>query len=115
MSVSNNSIILSLIMIRQPPRSTLFPYTTLFRSARRGLVRIVRAAVQDVGNSVAVGVERRSVRDRKSTRLNSSHVEISYAVFCLKKKNMVRGVIINVEWEVNWGDVVCGVLTMVIR
>src|SRR5215510_14563079 len=66
-------------MIRRPPRSTLFPYTTLFRSraARRG----GRRAPRDHG-----GNQGRS-QDRKSTRLNSSHVAISYAVFCLKKKN----------------------------
>src|SRR5204862_7320397 len=68
------------LMIRRPPRSTLFPYTTLFRSRaaasrcrfRRGPIRHSR--------------RRPPRRDRKSTRLNSSHVEISYAVFCLKKK-----------------------------
>src|SRR6267378_3641519 len=72
-------------MIRRPPRSTLFPYTTLFRSRprRRGPgaapVRLGRAALSALAG-----------RDRKSTRLNSSHVEISYAVFCLKTKNRVR-------------------------
>src|SRR5438067_5234258 len=81
-------------MIRPPPRSTLFPYTTLFRSfhdvvdsdqcgrhaAREQIaVRILVMARADVTESV-------SARDRKSTRLNSSHVSISYAVFCLKKK-----------------------------
>src|SRR5207253_8364316 len=69
-------------MIRRPPRSTLFPYTTLFRSVRVPVsacasLLVVLAGVQDPGN---VGT------DRKSTRLNSSHVAISYAVFCLKKK-----------------------------
>src|SRR6266496_1550764 len=64
-------------MIRRPPRSTLFPYTTLFRSRRR---RGRRAAAQPDDH------RRHPRRDRKSTRLNSSHVEISYAVFCLKKK-----------------------------
>src|SRR6266496_6243467 len=71
------------LMIRRPPRSTLFPYTTLFRSLRhRGTARFRSAATR-------AGRRRRAVRcrrDRKSTRLNSSHVEISYAVFCLKKK-----------------------------
>src|SRR2546426_4664197 len=72
-------------MIRRPPRSTLFPYTTLFRSVHH-----------DVGPQQfhpRIGVEQRalpdrapSVGDRKSTRLNSSHLVISYAVFCLKKK-----------------------------
>src|SRR3989442_2436322 len=71
-------------MIRRPPRSTLFPYTTLFRSgAARGLDRtdLVEkgiARLRDHGHA--------DVIDRKSTRLNSSHVRISYAVFCLKKK-----------------------------
>src|SRR6266496_5142477 len=64
------------LMIRRPPRSTLFPYTTLFRSRSRS------AWPSHLGWQPC---KRRS-RDRKSTRLNSSHVEISYAVFCLKKK-----------------------------
>src|SRR2546429_6658788 len=65
-------------MIRRPPRSTLFPYTTLFRSANEGSIR------QDFhGDSLGCGEDH---RDRKSTRLNSSHGYISYAVFCLKKK-----------------------------
>src|SRR5256885_12773090 len=74
-------------MIRRPPRSTLFPYTTLFRS--RVVVR--PAAVGCVAENVLA--ERGALRDahgfgdRKSTRLNSSHLVISYAVFCLKKKN----------------------------
>src|SRR6266536_4269348 len=66
------------LMIRRPPRSTLFPYTTLFRS-RRG-------ADRGRGGPLA-GPRGRFGRDRKSTRLNSSHEWISYAVFCLKKKN----------------------------
>src|SRR5215204_7197298 len=66
------------LMIRRPPRSTLFPYTTLFRAGRRCCP--------------AIGRDRHPARcaaraDRKSTRLNSSHTVISYAVFCLKKKN----------------------------
>src|SRR5258705_7918317 len=66
-------------MIRRPPRSTLFPYTTLFRSpSGRG---VVRCGVE----SLTPGRQHRA-RDRKSTRLNSSHLGISYAVFCLKKK-----------------------------
>src|SRR5438876_2632192 len=68
-------------MIRRPPRSTLFPYTTLFRS-RPPLTR-------GLSSRHHCGVRGRSGRDRKSTRLNSSHPSISYAVFCLKKK-MVR-------------------------
>src|SRR3712207_7828523 len=80
-------------MIRRPPRSTLFPYTTLFRSqsALAGRARLRQDAELARG---VIGVEERAraqqppVReDRKSTRLNSSHANISYAVFCLKKKN----------------------------
>src|SRR3712207_7361785 len=86
-------------MIRRPPRSTLFPYTTLFRSrvmmATRpvdfrkgvdGLAALVRETMGADPFSGAVYVFR-AKRDRKSTRLNSSHANISYAVFCLKKKN----------------------------
>src|SRR2546422_7049719 len=74
------------LMIRRPPRSTLFPYTTLFRSD------YLRPAVLglDLGDALSIkkSRQRRNVpRDRKSTRLNSSHGYISYAVFCLKKKN----------------------------
>src|SRR3712207_7883798 len=90
-------------MIRRPPRSTLFPYTTLFRSRQPRL----RAALADPGQQVGVdGVRgllellvgsgcRAHARstdtctDRKSTRLNSSHANISYAVFCLKKKTII--------------------------
>src|SRR5690349_23187802 len=67
------------LMIRRPPRSTLFPYTTLFRSGSR-------ADSQAGGQPRRGGGGRGAALDRKSTRLNSSHVEISYAVFCLKKK-----------------------------
>src|SRR3712207_8438591 len=88
-------------MIRRPPRSTLFPYTTLFRSLEEGEVLLpdpvydaytspillaggrphpVRAAIEDG----------RFILDRKSTRLNSSHANISYAVFCLKKKTHIQ-------------------------
>src|SRR5260221_7720377 len=66
-------------MIRRPPRSTLFPYTTLFRSILKGI-----ATHEDATLAVEHGVD--CERDRKSTRLNSSHTVISYAVFCLKKK-----------------------------
>src|SRR3989442_4950826 len=69
-------------MIRRPPRSTLFPYTTLFRSPRADV-----AAQADPARRALDGVGTRDGADRKSTRLNSSHVRISYAVFCLKKKN----------------------------
>src|SRR2546429_1444602 len=73
-------------MIRRPPRSTLFPYTTLFRSTPASLRSTIRAA-QSRRRSPAGRDERHDTRpDRKSTRLNSSHGYISYAVFCLKKK-----------------------------
>src|SRR5206468_5653713 len=73
-------------MLRRPPRSTLFPYTTLFRSAEP--VGIGEAI--DVDLFVLVAVRRPARPDRKSTRLNSSHDQISYAVFCLKKKNTTQ-------------------------
>src|SRR5690349_23016047 len=77
-------------MIRRPPRSTLFPYTTLFRSQvlpqDLHLFFFLRKIDQDLRLQPRVNVFRQFERDRKSTRLNSSHVEISYAVFCLKKK-----------------------------
>src|SRR3712207_8297038 len=94
-------------MIRRPPRSTLFPYTTLFRSAGKGndvalapTVNIIRVPAWgrafetfsedpflagEMGAAEIVGIQNRG--DRKSTRLNSSHANISYAVFCLKKNN----------------------------
>src|SRR2546430_9167433 len=82
-------------MIRRPPRSTLFPYTTLFRSGSLASIdegEIVKAKVQSVRDNVVVldiGFKSEGtvpLEDRKSTRLNSSHSQISYAVFCLKKK-----------------------------
>src|SRR2546426_6962759 len=74
-------------MIRRPPRSTLFPYTTLFRS--RGAPRHAcgRGLITPAGKREARSV----LGDRKSTRLNSSHLVISYAVFCLKKKKRTEG------------------------
>src|SRR3712207_6909116 len=101
-------------MIRRPPRSTLFPYTTLFRSAAGGTAvatgtaaggTAVATGTADLGTAVATGTVAGSTAvatgttaatsptaeaDRKSTRLNSSHANISYAVFCLKKKNTQR-------------------------
>src|SRR5256885_7091677 len=82
------------LMIRRPPRSTLFPYTTLFRSSVQARVSAsmatmsVRAARWASGSLRPAAFSRscRQNRDRKSTRLNSSHLVISYAVFCLKKK-----------------------------
>src|SRR2546422_6328180 len=82
-------------MIRRPPRSTLFPYTTLFRSRalEEERTRIARDLHDDLGAALtqirflsAVESRDQAVPDRKSTRLNSSHGYISYAVFCLKKK-----------------------------
>src|SRR5436309_9130392 len=81
-------------MIRRPPRSTLFPYTTLFRSRTSGwssIRRIRRVSSVIRYHSFPMGSThthefRKAPQDRKSTRLNSSHVKISYAVFCLKKK-----------------------------
>src|SRR6266446_9445410 len=72
------------LMIRRPPRSTLFPYTTLFRSRSERWPRRYRAERE--GD--------RSDRDRKSTRLNSSHLVISYAVFCLKKKKIENSYVV---------------------
>src|SRR3712207_7266527 len=94
-------------MIRRPPRSTLFPYTTLFRSETLGQ-RLVLDPVGEHGDQQAeqraergdthdpeqvVPEHRAHVLDRKSTRLNSSHANISYAVFCLKKKKKERAYI----------------------
>src|SRR2546426_7095345 len=83
-------------MIRRPPRSTLFPYTTLFRSRRnpRILCGAVRGGRQieirfDLIEQLVVAIDPRENSDRKSTRLNSSHLVISYAVFCLKKKKLI--------------------------
>src|SRR5256885_12465655 len=74
-------------MIRRPPRSTLFPYTTLFRSVRKQREEVVADGMPKEQHSSGTALEPRSVHgDRKSTRLNSSHLVISYAVFCLKKK-----------------------------
>src|SRR5438270_10729502 len=74
-------VMVCFLMIRRPPRSTLFPYTTLFRS-QSGVTRDRKELVAEWGNARFVLVD----TDRKSTRLNSSHSQISYAVFCLKKK-----------------------------
>src|SRR3989442_4460002 len=95
-------------MIRRPPRSTLFPYTTLFRSVLRMGRREVAAAEIVVVFLLAVIGERLAAQlpagdaatDRKSTRLNSSHVRISYAVFCLKKKK--NGVYAVVHVQRSW-------------
>src|SRR3712207_7878429 len=90
------------LMIRRPPRSTLFPYTTLFRSLVLAVAIIMFIAViawlhgdgyrdlEGRGLSLLDAVYYATVRDRKSTRLNSSHANISYAVFCLKKKKTLN-------------------------
>src|SRR3712207_7944840 len=93
-------------MIRRPPRSTLFPYTTLFRSANGTVMTANLASISDVKAAIARDDFQRIIeeqysadqkflinRDRKSTRLNSSHANISYAVFCLKKKLELRVVL----------------------
>src|SRR5438552_13579069 len=74
------------IMQRRPPRSTLFPYTTLFRSSFLVQMCWSRATVLSFVTLPVLSVDFGTKRDRKSTRLNSSHQIISYAVFCLKKK-----------------------------
>src|SRR2546427_7401091 len=76
-------------MIRRPPRSTLFPYTTLFRSLWRRRTPAHRGAPGSAARTAAAArTTRARIGDRKSTRLNSSHSQISYAVFCLKKKKI---------------------------
>src|SRR2546427_4946681 len=84
-------------MIRRPPRSTLFPYTTLFRSLTREAVRLAREDLRVIQARYRAGIATildvltsQTALDRKSTRLNSSHSQISYAVFCLKKKRGMR-------------------------
>src|SRR3712207_7969650 len=76
------------LMIRRPPRSTLFPYTTLFRSHPNSETRklaLLRFLIKELALGAYLSSEDLSFEDRKSTRLNSSHANISYAVFCLKK------------------------------
>src|SRR5436305_11771375 len=88
------TLIFFFFMMRRPPRSTLFPYTTLFRSVARGgrrshlrhLLRLRRSVV----DRCVFPDDHPGQGDRKSTRLNSSHVRISYAVFCLKKKKRTK-------------------------
>src|SRR2546421_7822032 len=80
-------------MIRRPPRSTLFPYTTLFRS-RNGIRRFCLAdPMNDAQSNTVCARMVKGAGDRKSTRLNSSHDQISYAVFCLKKKKKKRNTV----------------------
>src|SRR3712207_7260819 len=89
-------------MIRRPPRSTLFPYTTLFRSDPLAVhVEVLLGLVcelEDLGGDLHPHAARLA-QDRKSTRLNSSHANISYAVFCLKKKNTNSSLILTHLWE----------------
>src|SRR5258707_7433343 len=97
-------------MIRRPPRSTLFPYTTLFQSQAAPMRRIgilMGGAESDQEGQSSVAAFREGLQnlgDRKSTRLNSSHANISYAVFCLKKKKRVHGEriehVMNAEYDV---------------
>src|SRR3712207_8943612 len=99
-------------MIRRPPRSTLFPYTTLFRSGRgshrernRARAHLLDAGGGDAGRDAVDAPDRRCEQvdhgcrcgDRKSTRLNSSHANISYAVFCLKKKTASKKSTLNMQ------------------
>src|SRR3712207_7040386 len=111
MSLNVLDRILFFLMIRRPPRSTLFPYTTLFRSKDFRVLGALYAetvqlitmdesidSVEDLrGKSVSIG----QAGDRKSTRLNSSHANISYAVFCLKKKIITFLLLVQVE---HWFD-----------
>src|SRR5438132_5522771 len=92
-------------MIRRPPRSTLFPYTTLFRSEKAFTVKNgfasdnILTLFEDRKSNIWIGTQDAGVikyKDRKSTRLNSSHTVISYAVFCLKKKKKI----ININKEI---------------
>src|SRR5438876_8317729 len=94
-------------MIRRPPRSTLFPYTTLFRSHHRGSA--VPRGAPGTSRHPSTG------RDRKSTRLNSSHPSISYAVFCLKKKNKyihksIVSSTLNPDWMRNTLEQICHII-----
>src|SRR3712207_9501893 len=91
-------VVFFFLMIRRPPRSTLFPYTTLFRSGelrhpgrdrRFGELRVAEQERRGARERALHVVAERGDRDRKSTRLNSSHANISYAVFCLKKKKNI--------------------------
>src|SRR5690242_21682489 len=101
MSIPTSSLFLFFffLMIRRPPRSTLFPYTTLFRSKSRHdqsprhkacLHHITDAAIDQHGGIQNFHIFVFGALDRKSTRLNSSHMSISYAVFCLKKKKKIK-------------------------
>src|SRR5258705_8151019 len=104
-------LIFFFLMIRRPPRSTLFPYTTLFRSTEPPSINFTESAVLQPRQVAQILLQ----RDRKSTRLNSSHLGISYAVFCLKKKKMsldVEEVVIWRESSVSGGS---GAVQMFLR
>src|SRR2546430_7619787 len=103
-------------MIRRPPRSTLFPYTTLFRSPQKDdfKVRLARDLQYSGISSDDAALEQfiydeldRRLGDRKSTRLNSSHSQISYAVFCLKKKTNHYHSIISLTIPVSYSRCIC--------
>src|SRR5438132_4529903 len=87
------------LMLRRPPRSTLFPYTTLFRSKSLDRLHRALAARFEFGSKL----DGFYIPDRKSTRLNSSHTVISYAVFCLKKKKIVAAILL-LAASVAWTD-----------
>src|SRR3712207_8245163 len=98
-------------MIRRPPRSTRFPYTTLFRSRGCTLCCCLRADPPAIVRPIAPGMhlgsgftKRRveNLQDRKSTRLNSSHATISYAVFCLKKKKKHNSELQSTPYDINY-------------
>src|SRR5699024_12022004 len=99
----NFRLLFLILMTRRPPRSTLFPYTTLFRSRDKHLIFLslitygyshpLKKTARTTGilkQQPHYSIQHVILRDRKSTRLNSSHVSISYAVFCLKKKKLIR-------------------------
>src|SRR2546430_17707151 len=88
----SNTLCIFFLMIRRPPRSTLFPYTTLFRSIEQTRERMgdtvdALGYKANVPSRAKESISGKVQRDRKSTRLNSSHSQISYAVFCLKKQS----------------------------
>src|SRR5215216_7403894 len=87
---ASSSVFFFFLMIRRPPRSTLFPYTTLFRSRRQGGAGHGRDRLSDRRGRGGRELRHHQAGDRKSTRLNSSHQIISYAVFCLKKKKQKK-------------------------
>src|SRR3712207_8834544 len=97
-------------MIRRPPRSTLYPYTTLFRSEATLLDERAERRFEDLGRDLLrrAGAAGNDLlgrgEDRKSTRLNSSHANLSYAVFCLKKKQRHNRVLVRPQSNVRWSS-----------